>query len=78
MQRRSVTGEYSVSLLQELLIQRSQWNNERQDLIHQLEVITEKVNPYCASINIVSITHLSRGWIFMCISCIMKGDLTQM
>jgi len=46
MQEKGVTGEYSVSLLQELLTQRSQWTKERQDLICQLEAITEQVCNY--------------------------------
>ena len=40
-----MTGEYSVSLLQELLTQRNQWTEERQDLVHRLEVITDQVCP---------------------------------
>lgn len=46
IQEKSVTGEYSISLLQELLTQRSQWTKERQDLIHQLEIVTEQVTFY--------------------------------
>jgi len=41
-----VSGEYSVSLLQELLSQRTHWNEEKQELIHQLEVSTQQVYHY--------------------------------
>ena len=44
---KNVAGEYSVSLLQELLTQRTQWNKEKQDLVHQLEIVTEQVC-YCS------------------------------
>ena len=41
-----MSGEYSVSLLQELLSQRTHWNEEKQELIHQLEISTQQVNHY--------------------------------
>lgn len=38
-----MSGEYSVSLLQELLSQRTHWNEEKQELVQQLEVSTQQV-----------------------------------
>ena len=49
-----MSGEYSVSLLQELLSQRTHWNEEKQELIHQLEVFTQQVTE-CYGISCVMV-----------------------